>query len=98
MDVYYYGFEIERITGIHEEEIQDIGCHYSSNEEQIGAALERLDMVDSGYDPLDVRARVEMASKTYFIDRDGVVRQGDQYFKLDKESFVRALTLVDDCK
>lgn len=97
VDVYYYGFEIERITGIHEEEIQELGCRYSSSEEQIGAALAQLDGADTGYDPLDVRARIEMAGKTYFVDRDGIVREGDRYFELDKDSFVRALTLIGDC-
>ena len=95
--VYYYGFEIERITGIHEEEIQEIGCEYFANEESITDTISPLDVTDVRYDPLDVRARFEFREEIYFVDRDGIVRQGTHYFRLDKENFVRALTLTRDC-
>lgn len=96
--IYYYGFEIERITGIHEEEIEKLGCVYSAGSDSIESALTRADKGDARYDRRDVRAKIEMHGKSYFVDRDGVTRQGDQYFQLDKALFVEAIELVALCE
>ena len=96
--VSYYGFEIERITGIHEEEIEELGCTYSAEADTIDSALSEVDSSDVAYDRRDVRAKIQMHGKSYFVDRAGVVRQGDDYYRLDKARFIASLTLVGECE
>lgn len=96
--IYYYGFEIERITGIHEEEIQELGCLFSAKSDSIENALVKVNASDANYERRDVRAKIEMHGKPYFVDRAGIVRQGDDYFQLDKAWFVASIALVGPCE
>ncbi len=96
--IYYYGFEIERITGIHEEEIEELGCTYSADSDSIERALTKLNLKNVNYDRRDVRAKIAMHGESFFVDRDGIVRKGDNYFQLDKARFVASITLVDSCE
>ncbi len=96
--VYYYGFEIERITGIHEEEIEELGCVYSANSDSIESVLAKADSSDVDFDRRDIRAKIEMRGKSYFVDRAGIARQGDNYFRLDKVQFVASITLFGSCE
>ena len=93
----YYGFEIERITGIHEEEIEQLGCLFSARLESIENALVRVNSSDANYKRSDVRAKIEMHGKPYFVDRAGIVRQGDDYFQLDRAQFVASISSVRPC-
>jgi len=96
--IYYYGFEIERITGIHEEEIEELGCVYSADSNSIESALMAVNSSDAKYDRRDVRAKIEMHGKSYFVDRAGFARQGDNYFQLDKVRFVASIALAGPCE
>ncbi len=96
--IYYYGFEIERITGIHEEEIEELGCAYSADSDSIESALIKVDSKKVNYDRRDVRAKIAMHGESFFVDRDGIVRQGDNYFQLDKARFIALITLVGSCE
>ena len=96
--IYFYGFEVERITGIHEEEIEELGCAFSAESKAIASALKAVESGNSDYDRRDVRAKIEMLGRSYFVDRTGAVRQGDNYFELDKVQFVASLTQVGTCE
>ena len=95
--IYYYGFEIERFTGIHEEEIEELGCLYTASEDKIKQSLSLLDGDTAEYRSFDVRAQIQMDGMTYFVDRSGTVRQEDRFFVMDKAIFVDALELVKPC-
>ena len=96
--IHYYGFEIERITGIHEEEIEELGCAYSADSDSIESALTEVDSQTVNYDRRDVRAKITMRGRSYYVDRAGIARHGDSYFKLDKAQFIASITLVGPCE
>ena len=96
--IYYYGFEIERITGIHEEEIEKLGCSYSADSDAIASALTRADSDNANFDRRDIRAKIVMQGDSFYVDRAGIVRQGDRYFRLDRARFIASLTQVDSCE
>lgn len=97
--VYYFGFEIERITGIPEHQMEEYGCLYKISREDFEKSL----LTDIGttknlqYNKLDVRAKVLFAKKHYFIDHSGVVSTGTGHVSLDKKKFVSHLTPIQKC-
>lgn len=97
--VYYYAFEIERITGLHESEIEQYGSRYCITRDDFKQSLltapERVKNLQ--YDKLDVRAKLVFSDKQYLIDRMGVVRGGQEYVLLDKEKFVSHLKSIGKC-
>lgn len=97
--VYYFGFKIERITGIPEHQIEEYGCLYKINREDFEKSLlpDTEATKSLRYNKLDVRAKVVFAKKHYFIDRAGVVSTGTGYGLLDKKKFVSHLTLIRKC-
>lgn len=96
--VYFYGFEIERITIIHEEEIEELGCLHTANSQDMERALVKVDANDVNYERRDIRAKIEMSGKSYFVDREGVTRQGDHYFQLDKARFLESIEPAGPCE
>jgi hypothetical protein len=88
--VHYYDFGIQRITGLHEDEIDSRGCAYAISVE---AFLRLLSNNNLGkYNPLDVRGHVVFATgESYYIDRSGRVRFGDKQFVIDKRAFSKLL-------
>ena len=96
--VYFYGFEIERITGISEEEIEKLGCSYTALSRDLERTLTGIDASASEYERRDVRARIEMRGNIYFVDRLGFVRQGDNHFILEKVKFVASITSSGPCE
>lgn len=96
--MYYYGFGIERITGIHEEEIDELGCKYTISKKQFLSMLS--DTKDHRpYQPLDVRANVIFSpTEHYFIDRSGTVHARDREFTIDKKIFAQALKQQGECR
>lgn len=96
--VYFYGFDIERITGIHEEEIEELGCLHTANSQDMKRALVTLDESTANYERRDIRAKIEMHGKSYFVDREGVARQGDQYFQMDKTKFLESIEPAGPCE
>jgi len=97
VEIYYFGFDIERITGIHESQIEELGCHYKATKKKMEESLTLLDDEKVDYEPLNVRAEIRMGGRSYFVDRDGNVRQGSSYYLLDKEMFVSSITLATPC-
>ena len=88
--VHYYDFGAQRITGLHEDEIDSYGCAYTLPAE---AFLHLLSNNSLGkYNPLDVRGHVALATgESYYIDRAGRVRFGDKQFVIDKRAFPKLL-------
>ena len=93
--VYYFGFEIERITGILEQEMEKNGCLYSISRQKFTSLLQEDIALGQKYNRRNVRAKVAFENEEpYFVSRQGVVRQGRKFFTLGKRDFVRSLSPV----
>jgi hypothetical protein len=96
--VFYFGFEIERITGLHEAEIQQHGCEYTIDRDAFyNLLLPAQDEDAVKYNESDVRAKVELGNSIYFVDRQGVVRTPKGPAIINKTEFVKSLKLVGAC-
>jgi hypothetical protein len=97
--VYYFGFEIERATGIPEHQMEDHGCLYKISREDFEKSLltDKEAAKNLHYEKLDVRAKVIFPDRTYFISRAGVVNTGRNYVLLDKKKFVDRLVSLKKC-
>jgi hypothetical protein len=97
--VHYYDFSIERITGLHENEVEQYGSKYCINrldfEQLLRMAAEQV--ASEQYNRLDVRAKIVFGNRTYFIDRTGAVRSGLGYAALDKKKFAAVLRSDGEC-
>lgn len=92
-NVRYFGFEIERIAGIPENQIDQYGCNYTIQQSDFVSLLRSDDDLEKKYDKLDIRARVSFSDDCqYFINPEGIVRQGKKYYVINKDDFVRLLT------
>jgi hypothetical protein len=99
-DVYYFGFEIERITGIPEEEIEDYGCKYKIRRVDFESLI--LDDLESAkvltYERRDVRAKVVFGDEVYYIDRSGVINLNSAGTKrIDRDAFSSKLVESGEC-
>lgn len=91
--VYYFGFDIERITGIPEHQIDKYGCRYTIERNKFISLLANAPAMRSKYDQRDIRAHISIsADEQYFVNREGIVRFGERYFILEKTDFVNLLS------
>jgi hypothetical protein len=97
--VYYFGFEIERITGIPEHQMEDHGCLYKISREDFEKSLltDKESTKNPHYEKLDVRAKIIFSDRHYFVSRAGVVNTGKGYVLLDKKKFVDHLVSLKKC-
>jgi len=98
--VYYFGFDIRRIYGIQEADIEKYGCKYKINRNDFFKSLLPYSKFSSHlrYQSLDIRAKVIFANTIFFIDRRGIVKLDEEYMLLDKKNFISSLTLIpSDC-
>ena len=84
-DVYYFEFNVQRITGLHEESMYDYF---------IGKAICESDWVllekeaENKYNKYDVRALVRFSDdKLYYIDRYGYFSGNGKHGVIDKKKF-----------
>jgi len=98
VDVYHYGFDIDRITGILEGEIEVLGCKYKINISEFKKVLNLVEIKNNRYNEFDVRSKVIFGQELYFIDREGFVKEssGGFYF-LNKETFEGLLIFSSKC-
>lgn len=91
--VYYFGFDIERITGIPEHQIDQYGCRYTIEKEKFISLLKNAPDTSSRYDRRDIRAHIVFSdNEQYFVNQEGIVRYGDRYFTLGKSDFIKLLS------
>jgi hypothetical protein len=97
--VYYFGFEVERITGIPENQIEQYGCKFSISRNDFEQSLLTApdQVANIQYNKLDIRAKAIFLDKQYFIDRAGVVSDGQRYVLLNKVKFASHLKSVGKC-
>lgn len=98
--VYHYGFNVERITGIPEEQIEQYGCRYRVPEPQFLSLLRGPNSAwRDDYEPRNVRAKVVCGEgrDVHYIDRDGRVRVRDRYFTISRDELVRILPEPESC-
>lgn len=95
--VHYFGFEIDRITGIHEDEIVEVGCRYSVGTEHFRSLLTRSAAINMSYAPNNVRAVVIIGSDYYYIDIAGNTRFGDKFYTIDRKNFAESLVPHGEC-
>jgi len=97
--VYYYDFNIARITGLHEGEIEQYGtklCIVRGDFlESLFADANKLE--NQKYNKLDVRAKVVFPEGHYFIDSAGTVFGDQKTFVLDRKMFVAKLKPFKNC-
>lgn len=96
---YFYDFLIERITGLHEDEIERYGRKHCIDRAEFEKILKfsQSGPVDEQYNRLDVRAKVVFSDRSYFIDRFGVVSTGHGYLSVDTEEFSKVVARPDAC-
>ena len=97
--VYYFGFEIQRITGIPEHQMEDHGCLYKISREDFEKSLltDKESIKNLHYEKLDIRAKIIFSDRHYFVSRAGVVNTGKGYVLLDKKKFVDHLVSLKKC-
>lgn len=97
--VFYFSFDIDRLTGIPEHQIEEYGCLYNIKiTQQRFESMLAMPSCKFSYDERDVRAKVIFDDiQPYFINIDGVVRHGDNFFIIDKKEFENNL-LFKECK
>ena len=93
---YVFGFNIERITGIPEIQMEEYGCLYDISRDSFISLLQ-VGRNMQEYQDLNVRAKVIFNNDVYFIDRYGIVRNGVNYFSIDTKKFELLLTRKRKC-
>lgn len=94
--VSYYGFDVQRITGLLEQEIDSYGCPFEISRRDFDRAI--VPLSGEAYNPRDVRAKVVFGADVFYIDRFGVGKapNGDA-FAVDRTAFVNALVSTGSC-
>jgi hypothetical protein len=96
--VRYYGFDVQRITGLLEEEMERYGCSFEITREAFNRAALSERSAAQPYNSKDVRAKIVFGSETVFIDRFGAARRvGGEEFSVDKELFAASLVAAGPC-
>jgi len=92
--VYEIGFDIERLVPCPENHIEKIACvGRIEKKDFLVSILEQTD--GSNYNPLDIRAKIVFnGDDTYFMNRQGIVRHGSNYYLADKDRFLMGLTIT----
>jgi hypothetical protein len=93
--VYFYGFDIQRITGLHENEIEKYGCLYELNKYEFISLLRAEP--GAKYQKLDIRAKAVFGNDIYFIDREGIVRNDINYYSIDRKKFKLLFSQIGRC-
>jgi hypothetical protein len=95
--VSYYGFDVQRITGLLEEEIDDYGCPFEISRSNFDRTIVPLSG-NQTYNSRDVRAKVVFGVDVFYIDRFGVGKASNgSAFAVDKTAFVSALVSAGSC-
>lgn len=92
--VYFDGFEKQRITGLHESELEVLCCIFTIKRKEFDEILNSEAAPVIGYNSKDVRAKIVFGKNIYFIDRQGTVRFGDKVMVIDKDKFTKLVKLV----
>lgn len=90
--VYYYGFDIERITGITEPMIVEYGdLYYISSTDFLNYLSPST---SRNYQSNDIRAKICFyRDNCFYVDKDGFVRNKKKFYILDKIRFEKGLLL-----
>ncbi|MEI2456429.1 hypothetical protein [Lysobacter firmicutimachus] len=96
--VYFFGFDVPRITGIPEQEMEKYGCKFKIKESDLLAAM-ALSQPDPlpNYNALDVRAKISFPNGALYIDHQGVMSWDGKFSLIDKAKFSKALTEPEPC-
>jgi len=91
----YFGFEIERMTGIPEQQMSEYGCLYHIDKPSFLAILKKASSGEvSSYNKSNVRARIDFPGMAiYFVDYQGIVRNGGDFYVVDRSKFASLLHL-----
>lgn len=91
--IYYFGFEVQRMTGIPEGQMASVGCVYSADSTQLRQLLIASPPSWARYEPGNVRAKIEMPQEAWYIDANGIAKIGEKTVLVDRTAFVRLLSL-----
>ena len=97
--VYYFDFDIQRITGIPEHQIEQYGCLYMINKIEFEKLIVENQEGRIKYNKNDIRGKVVFSGNDpYFISVGGVVRQGVNFSTIRKKDFVDLLSPIKEQK
>lgn len=96
--VYFFGFDVPRVTGIPEHEMEKFGCKFKITEPDLIAAMASPQPPHvPDYNALDVRAKISFPKETYYIDHQGVLYKQGRPLLIDKAKFNDALMEPEPC-
>jgi hypothetical protein len=90
---YYFDFNVPRMVGIPESQMESYGCTYAVSKEDVERLIRTSPPSSSGaYESKDVRVKMEFKDgHTYYVDSSGVIRDGARYFSGDKEGIAKVI-------
>jgi len=92
--VYFFGFDIQRITGIPEADIASSGCAYIADARRLTTLLALSPASSRAYESRDVRAKViGLEGVDFYVDASGVAKVGARTVDIDKTAFSQLLEL-----
>ena len=85
-------------AALDESNVAEYSCLYIANRDQLLEILMQSEVDPGSYrqaGPFDssVKARVDLGDRYIFIDDNGIVRDGELYFSVNKQRFAEALIL-----
>jgi hypothetical protein len=96
VQVSYFDFDIQRLTGIPESEMWDYGCHYLVDRQPVLDLLGHAVVASAEvYEAKDIRAEIHLQhNHAVFISRTGIARDGQKYLTIDKLAFAALLAPI----
>lgn len=91
--VHYFDFDVPRMTGIPEGQMESYGCIYTLEREKFDALIKSGKLSSSfEYKDKDIRAKVKFKNgRTYYIDSSGIIRDGGKFFISDKKEIEKLI-------
>jgi hypothetical protein len=99
--VYYHPFVVELYYGLTETTIEEYvkkhGCKSKINKSVFISMLRRENMAQANKEAYNISINAKLVfaqNDIYYINKNGVVRHGDDYFIIDKEQFEKNLEFI----
>ncbi len=81
--IYYDSFDLQRYFGLSENMIEKYAIKYAFECEDIKKIIEKKLKDVKAYDKGDIKAKINIKGKIYFIDSLGYMRNEDEFYKID---------------
>ncbi len=81
--IYYDNFDLQRYFGLSESMIERYAIKYAFGCKDIKKIIEKKLKDDKLYDKGDIKAKINIKGKIYFIDGLGYMRNEDEFYKIN---------------